>query len=146
MKRHLPAFFLVAFIADQGANVLRDGLPSVWYLAIIGVAGLLLSGYPFAAVAAHSDLVVDTGKYGPRLLVALAVTGVVGLVGFWAVRGPLSGEEELIARLALFTALVPLSARVANHAPVAGEPLPDHGRYWGIPWEDRETVQKHSEK
>jgi len=146
VKQYLPAFFLVALVADLGAHVLRDGLPSVWYLVTMGLAVLLLSGYPLAAVTDHVNLPTDTGEYGPRLLVALAIAGVVGIAGFWAVRGPFSGQEELIARFAVYPALVPLAARVANHAPVAGEPLPDHGRYWGITWEDRETVQKHSEK
>lgn len=146
MKRFLPAFFLVALVADLGAHVLRDGLPSPWYVLTMGLVVLLLSGYPFAVAVDDAYPSVDAGEYGPRLLVALAVAGLAGLAGFWALRGLLTGQEELIARLVLYPALVPLAARVANHAPVAGESLPEHGRYWGTPWEDAETVAERSEK
>lgn len=146
MKRYLPAFFLVALVADLGAHVLREGLPTLGYVLTMGLVVLLLSGYPFAVAIDDAYPSVDAGEYGPRLAVALGVAGVAGLAGFWALRGVLTGREELVARLVLYPALVPLAARVANHVPVAGESLPEHGRYWGTPWEDAETVAERSER
>jgi hypothetical protein len=145
MKRHLPAFFLVALVADLGAHTVRYGFPDPSYVLTTGLVVLLLSGYPFAVAIDDAYPSLDAGEYGPRLLVALAVAGVVGAAGFWALRGLLTGEEQLIARLVLYPALVPLAARVANHAPVDGDALPEHGRYWGTPWEDRETIEERSE-
>ncbi len=144
MKRFLGAFLLVALTADLSAHLLRDGVPDLQFVAL---AAFVLVVMPTSAALARSERPVPTtaDPYGRRLFVAFGVFFVLGVVAFSSTRLVLTGRAEVVARLIGYWALVPVTVRLANRVPVAGERFPEHGRYWGTPWEDRETVEERSD-
>jgi len=144
MKRFLGVFLLVALAADLCAHLLGTGVPDLRFVAL---AAFVLVVMPMGAALARSEnpIPTDAAPYGRRLVVALGVFFALGVVWFSSTRAVLTGREEVVVRLVGYWALVPVTVRVANRLPASGERLPEHGRYWGTPWEDRETIEEQSD-
>jgi hypothetical protein len=136
MKRQLDGFFTSFVAGGLIVATLQSGGSDLLLVALTAIV------VPWAVLAG----VRKRDGYGQRFPVALAIMFLAGVSATPLVTELLTGPVTFLVLFATFFALVYPTILVVNRLPVDGERFPEHGRYWGTPWEDRATIQGQSEE